>query len=153
MVFIALLYGIQASLSGNAQSPSMPREDVVDIPAVGDGLWVSNLFQSNMVLQRDQPISIWGWAEPGTQVQVVLQDTKMSTRVNQDRVWRVKLPARPASAEPLTIEISAAEHKVLLKNVLIGDVWVLGGQLRGNTSLNYPRGQWPRTEIRFCETA
>ncbi len=128
MVFIALLYGIQASLSGNAQSPSMPREDVVDIPAVGDGLWVSNLFQSNMVLQRDQPISIWGWAEPGTQVQVVLQDTKMSTRVNQDRVWRVKLPARPASAEPLTIEISAAEHKVLLKNVLIGDVWVLGGQ-------------------------
>ncbi|MAI32993.1 MAG: hypothetical protein CBE00_06545 [Planctomycetaceae bacterium TMED240] len=128
MVFIALLYGIQASLSGNAQSPSMPREDVVDIPAVGDGLWVSNLFQSNMVLQRDQPISIWGWAEPGTQVQVVLQDTKMSTRVNQDRVWRVKLPARPASAEPLTIEISAAEHKVLLNNVLIGDVWVLGGQ-------------------------
>ena len=112
----------------HAQTAPMPREDVVDIPAMGDGLWLSNLFQSNMVLQRDQPISIWGWAEPGTQVQVTLQDSKASGVANDDRLWRVTLPARPASAEPLAIEIIASEHNVHLKNVLIGDVWVLGGQ-------------------------
>ena len=36
----------------------MPREDVIDVPAVVEGLSVSNVFQSNMVLQRDKPISI-----------------------------------------------------------------------------------------------
>ncbi len=43
----------------------MPREDVVDVPAIGEGLCVSNVFQTNMVLQRDKPIHVWGWAEPG----------------------------------------------------------------------------------------
>ncbi|MGI9466612.1 MAG: hypothetical protein ACR2OA_05780 [Rubripirellula sp.] len=106
----------------------MPREDVVDVPARGDGLWLSNLFQSNMVLQRDQPISIWGWATTGTQVQVTVQDAQANGVANEDRLWRVTLPARSASNEPLTIEISSPEHNVSLKNVLIGDVWVLGGQ-------------------------
>lgn len=36
----------------------MPREDVIDVPAVGDGLCVSNVLQSNMVLQRDKPIHL-----------------------------------------------------------------------------------------------
>ena len=38
----------------------MPREDVVQIPAIGKGLCVSNIFQTNMVLQRDKPLNIWG---------------------------------------------------------------------------------------------
>ena len=38
----------------------MPQEDVVRIPAIGKGLCVSNLFQTNMVLQRNKPVAIWG---------------------------------------------------------------------------------------------
>jgi sialate O-acetylesterase len=45
-------------------------KDRVDTPAIGRGLCVHNLFQSNMVLQRDKPIRIWGWAEPGEKVSV-----------------------------------------------------------------------------------
>ena len=45
-----------------AQNQQMPREDVVEFPAIGEGLCVSNAFQSNMVLQRDKPIVVWGWA-------------------------------------------------------------------------------------------
>ena len=40
----------------------MPKEDVIDVPAVGEGLCAHNLIQTNMVLQRDKPIGIWGWA-------------------------------------------------------------------------------------------
>ena len=35
----------------------MPKEDVIDVPAVGEGLCVHNLFQTNMVLQRDKSLS------------------------------------------------------------------------------------------------
>ena len=44
----------------HAQNPSqkMPREDVVHVPAIGDGLCVSNVFQSNMVIQRDKPVTV-----------------------------------------------------------------------------------------------
>lgn len=38
----------------------MPREGVVDVPVIGKGLCVSNAFQTNMVIQRDKPIPIWG---------------------------------------------------------------------------------------------
>ena len=43
----------------------LPREDVVEVPAIGKGLCVSNVFQANMVLQRDKPVTVWGWADPG----------------------------------------------------------------------------------------
>ena len=41
----------------------MPREDVIDVPAIGAGLCVSNVFQADMVIQRDKPIHVW--AGPG----------------------------------------------------------------------------------------
>ncbi|MEZ5432649.1 MAG: hypothetical protein R3F31_16045 [Verrucomicrobiales bacterium] len=48
----------------------MPKEDVIDVPAIGEGLCLHNVFQSNMVLQRDQPVAIRGWAAPGEKVTV-----------------------------------------------------------------------------------
>ncbi|MGB1925761.1 MAG: hypothetical protein ACPHL6_04480, partial [Rubripirellula sp.] len=52
------------------QGQSLPREDVIEIPAISDDLCVSNLFQSSMVLQRDKPIRIWGWCDAGEEVVV-----------------------------------------------------------------------------------
>ena len=46
----------------SGQKKDMPREDVVEVPATEEGLCVHNLFQSNMVLQRDKPFAIWGWS-------------------------------------------------------------------------------------------
>jgi sialate O-acetylesterase len=45
-------------------------KDRIDVPAIGAGLCLHNLFQTGMVLQRDKPIRIWGWAEPGEKVSV-----------------------------------------------------------------------------------
>ncbi|RMG05111.1 MAG: hypothetical protein D6741_00015, partial [Planctomycetota bacterium] len=68
---LCLLSGILAcSAFGQGIPPNLPKEDVVDVPAIGDGLCVSNIFQTNMVLQRDKPIRVWGWASPGEKVTV-----------------------------------------------------------------------------------
>jgi sialate O-acetylesterase len=53
-----------------AFAQQMPREDVIDVPAIGEGLCVSNVFQTNMVLQRDKPVPVWGWASPGEKITV-----------------------------------------------------------------------------------
>ena len=109
-------------------SAQLPREDVVDVPAIGAGLCVSNVFQSHMVLQRDAPITLWGWADPGATVTAAFGGAEASTTAGADRAWRVELPAQPASATPRTLSIRSGVSSLALDDVLVGDVWVLGGQ-------------------------
>jgi len=106
----------------------MPRENVIDVPAIADGLCVSNVFQTNMVLQRDKPIFVWGWAEPGERVTVSFAGTDQATTAEADRTWKVTLPATAASSDPRKMTIQGAEKTLSLENILVGDVWVLGGQ-------------------------
>ncbi|MEJ6561397.1 MAG: hypothetical protein QNL71_10115, partial [Akkermansiaceae bacterium] len=106
----------------------MPREDVIEVPAVSGGLSIHNLFQSNMVIQRDKPVAIWGWAEAGEEVVVTLKGEVLATKAAVDRSWKVTLSALPTSDDPLTISIRSGDKTITLENVLMGDVWVLGGQ-------------------------
>ena len=110
------------------QPRKMPREDVVHVPAIGDGLCVSNLFQSNMVLQRDKPVTIWGWAAPGEKVSLTFAGQSLVATAAADRSWRLGLTAMPASATPQTMTIAGKDSSLKLENILVGDVWVLGGQ-------------------------
>lgn len=123
MIGLLLPSGLQAQ---NRQQ--MPREDVIDIPAIGKKLSVSNLFQSNMVLQRDKPMVIWGWAEAGEEVSVSIGGNTSSSTANDDRSWKVTLPAMSASSQPISLTVKGAQETLTLDNILIGDVWVLGGQ-------------------------
>ena len=107
---------------------SMPREDVVDVAAISDGFCVSNVFQSGMVLQRDKPCRIWGWADPGQKVSVTFADQEAMAIAGRDRRWEVLLPALSMSGESRTLVARADSETVELNDVLVGDVWILGGQ-------------------------
>ncbi len=106
----------------------MPREDVVDVPAIGQGLCVSNVFQTNMVIQRDKPIHVWGWAEPGEQVTVTFAGEQASAKAGKDRAWKVTLPAVPTHSNPQQMTVEGNSETLVLDNILVGDLWVLGGQ-------------------------
>lgn len=106
----------------------MPREDVIDVPAVGEGLCVSNVFQSNMVLQRDKPVPVWGWADAGAKITVIFDEKEQVTTAAEDRSWKVQLHAMPSSSEPRVMTITGEKKTLTLENILVGDVWVLGGQ-------------------------
>ena len=103
-------------------------KDRVDTPAIGSGLCVHNLFQSNMVLQRDKPLRVRGWAAPGEKVAVAFAGNTRSGTAAADRSWNVELPAMPASSEPRNMVVQGRTEKIELENILIGDVWLLGGQ-------------------------
>ena len=119
-----------------SQKMPMPKEDVIEVPAIGDGLCVHNLFQSNMILQRDKPIEIWGWAKPGEVVRVLFAGKSKEAKAGKDREWKVTLPAMTANADPQTLNVKGKDQNLTLENVLIGDVWVLGGQSNMEEPLN-----------------
>jgi sialate O-acetylesterase len=88
--------------------------------------FVSPIFGDNMVLQRGKPDTLWGWSEPGDKVQVQIGDAKASGVAGPDRRWQVVLQPPPAGG-PYTVKISGRQTAEL-HNVMVGDVWLCGGQ-------------------------
>ncbi|NCU04068.1 MAG: sialate O-acetylesterase [Chitinophagaceae bacterium] len=99
------------------------------IPYVAIGqLSVATVFSGNMVLQREQPIAVWGKALPGKTVEVKLGAYKSTTVTTNDSSWIVYLPKQKANTQPQSLGISSGDTAVLFSNILIGDVWICSGQ-------------------------
>ncbi len=126
----ALLLGLLGNGPLDAQDgrKKLPPEDVVDVPAIGEGLAVSNVFQSRMVLQRDKPIAVWGWADAGEKVSVSFGGRTSTSLAGPDRAWKAVLEPLPAERTPRAMEIKGERRTLVLEDVLVGDVWLLGGQ-------------------------
>ena len=86
------------------------------------------VFGSNMVLQRDKPLKLSGWADVGEVVVVKIGGEMVGKVVGagRDKPWTVRLPARKAGSLPdITLE---GKNIITLSNLLAGDVWVCSGQ-------------------------
>lgn len=90
-------------------------------------LRVARIFADGMVLQRRQPIVVWGWANAGTRVTVALGARTVVVRATPHGAWRATLPAHEAGG-PHSLRISADDARIELHDVLIGDVWLASGQ-------------------------
>jgi sialate O-acetylesterase len=84
------------------------------------------IFSDNMVLQREVPVRIWGWADPGERVTVILGDQKKSARAGRDGRWEASLPPMRAGG-PFQLRVQG-KSSVTLSNILVGDVWLCSGQ-------------------------
>lgn len=91
------------------------------------GLQLSPIFTDNMVLQREQPISIYGKANGNSKVEITFDNHKEITSANEYGKWNVVFP-KMKSGGVHQIEIESDEKKISLKNILIGDVWFCSGQ-------------------------
>ena len=88
------------------------------------------LFQSGMVLQRGKPVPIWGKANAGEQVVVTWQKKQYTATADADGRWRVDLPKMKAGG-PYVLEVKSEgvnSEKVVIEDVMVGDVWLLSGQ-------------------------
>ncbi len=97
--------------------------------AAAEGLKLHGIFSSNMVVQREKPIVVWGWAEPGGRVAVQFGEEKAAAEADaQSGRWEVTFPAREADAAGRKLVVTAGEETVEMDNIVVGDVWVMNGQ-------------------------
>ncbi len=91
-------------------------------------LHVVEYFRHGAVVQRDQPIPVWGHANAGATVTVSLGDVSGTATANALEQWSVQLPPIKASTEPLTLHVEASNGRTrTVQNILVGDVWFLTG--------------------------
>ncbi len=103
----------------------------------------ARIFGTNMVLQADMPIPIWGWGAAGEKVTVTFLKQSVSAKTDKSGKWMVKLNAVPAGG-PYEMTIQG-KNKIIYKNILVGEVWVCSGQ--SNMEFNVSQGKDARSEI------
>lgn len=95
---------------------------------------LANIFADHMVLQRDAPIMVWGWADRGEKVTVDLPGRTAATTADQDGAWSVTLKPLAASAEGIALTVKSGEQSLVVHDVAIGEVWHASGQ--SNMAMN-----------------
>ena len=108
-----------------------------------------HVLSSHMVVQRDQPIHMWGWASPGAQLTVTLGTAHATTTTDDLKHWSVYLPPMSAGG-PYSITIDGDGGKITLDDVLIGDVWIASGQSNMEMPLS---GFGPKSPVKGGEDA
>ena len=95
--------------------------------ASAHGVELPRIFSDGMVLQRDQPIPVWGRCDGCERVIVTFAGTAAEARADATGRWRVQLPAQPAGgAHVMRIDDGTGSKE--LQDVLVGDVWLASGQ-------------------------
>ena len=105
-----------------------------NLQALAAPLVFSNVFGDHMVLQRGQPIRVWGWTSPNAAITGLFSssqgDVTQSGTADATGFWKLTWAALPASMKPATIAVtqSATGQTITLRDVLIGDVFLCSGQ-------------------------
>lgn len=87
-----------------------------------------NIFGDNMVLQRNAEVKIWGWANPQEEIRLVADWSNIEYKVKANNLaqWELKIKT-PEAGGPYVISIKGY-NEIILKNILIGEVWICSGQ-------------------------
>ena len=116
-------------------------------PLAAAGVEVADIFGSEMVLQRDTAVPVWGKAEPGDKVTVSFAGQSKTATADTNGRWSVTLDAMPASSQPRTMTVQGASGPVTFENVLVGEVWLV---LSGGIGKQYQsEGPVPNAETRI----
>ncbi|MFP5391447.1 MAG: hypothetical protein ACLGI6_07875 [Gammaproteobacteria bacterium] len=87
----------------------------------------AHIFSDHAVLQRGEPLTVWGSAAPSQQVTLSLNGASASVSADAHGKWRATLPAMTAGG-PYTLTASAGGASATLKDVMVGDVFLCSGQ-------------------------
>lgn len=98
------------------------------LPSISSGqLRLAKVFQDHMVLQCNQPITVWGSSSKRKRISITFNGRTYTTRPDKQGNWSYTLPAMEAGG-PHLMRISSRKEAVMVSDILIGDLWVCSGQ-------------------------
>lgn len=101
------------------------------------------LVSDNMVLQQNTKVNLWGWASPNEKINIQLgwQNTSIEVVANSTGNWKIAVDTPHGSEKAYSISINAS-NKIVLNNVLIGEVWICSGQSNMYFPVGKEDGTW-----------
>ncbi|WP_355608708.1 sialate O-acetylesterase [Xanthomonas cannabis] len=94
------------------------------------------LFADGAVLQRDQPMPVWGWATPKATITVSFDGKRATAKADESGQWKVRLPAHTAGG-PYVLRVQGDGGELQVRDVQVGDVWLASGQ----SNMEWPLAQ------------
>lgn len=112
-------------------------------PATGDAeVRLPSIFGDHMVLQREMPVPVWGWASPGERITVTLAQQQVETTASGDGRWQMRLAPLSAGG-PYALTVTGA-NTLTFSDILVGEVWFASG--RSNMEVDVWSANNPRVE-------
>ncbi|MES2349963.1 MAG: sialate O-acetylesterase [Pseudomonadota bacterium] len=102
----------------------------------------AGIFGDHAVLQRGEALTVWGTAAAGLGVAVSLGGKTVEAKADAQGHWRASMPAMAAGG-PYTLSASGAGATTTLKDIMVGDVYLCGGQSNMEFPLRLSTGAWP----------
>ncbi len=122
----------------------LSRTDISTNGQRADSLRVARLFADGMVVQRDKPLVVWGAAAAGSSVTVRFRGHASVAHVDHDGRWKTSVPAGAAGG-PFELTVQDGAEHVVVRDALVGDVWVASGQ--SNMELELSRARDAAAEL------
>ena len=104
---------------------------------LGAELAVAHFFGDHMVIQRDKPIRIWGTSQPGENVRLRFSIRDLTVKADAQGNWQMELEALPVSSQGKALVIQSGDTTITYDNILVGDVWICGGQSNMEDEISY----------------
>ncbi len=117
-----------------------------------------HIFGDHMILQQDKPVKVWGWADPGERVNVSFDKQNKTAVADKNGDWSVTLDPMKATFGSRELIVSGKKNLAKLTDVLIGEVWLCGGQsnmewpLRASRDADLEIGSASCRSVRFFRT-
>jgi sialate O-acetylesterase len=88
----------------------------------------AGIFTDGAVFQQQEPVRIWGTADPSEPVELLFAGQTRKTVADKNGKWMLSLSPMPANSTPQSLILRSDRHEYTISNVLVGEVWLAGGQ-------------------------
>ncbi len=100
-------------------------------------LKVASIFSDNMIIQRDKRVAVWGTSDSKEKIKVSFNGVEVKTKSDSEGNWKVYLKPMEACIEGKELIVSTKKNTLKFKNILVGDVWIAGGQSNMNKNVAF----------------